>query len=126
MSNHSDSMLLEIVTKLKDGYQLEAIDAANKEIEKRNLSVEEISVAKEEIKDREVSQGELENEPLGSKQRFLFFICFWGIIPWAMAGTYKANGSIQKYKDAWRFMRYGFLTMVSFIVLTVVVLYLTR
>ncbi len=38
MAKKSDSELLEIVTKLKDDYQPEAVEAAKEEIKNRNLS----------------------------------------------------------------------------------------
>jgi len=43
----------------------------------------------------------------------MFFIFFWGVIPWAIAGTFKAKGFTKKYKDAWKFMFYGFLGFIG-------------
>ena len=107
MKEKSDSELLEIVTRLKDDYQPTAVIAAKKEIESRNLSTEQIEQAELEIKEIEVKNLEKENEPLGTGQKILFLLFFWGIIPWAMAGTFKTNGYVKKYKDAWKFMKIG-------------------
>ena len=81
MENKSDSELLEIVTKLKDDYQPDAVEAAKEEIENRNLSSEQIESAENEIKEKE-------NERLETGSRIMFFIFFWGIIPWLHASSY--------------------------------------
>lgn len=114
MSNRSDSELLEIVTKLRDDYQADAILAAEIEIKNRNLSTEQVENAKKEIKQKEINNQEKEDEPLGTGQKILFFIFFWGIIPWGMAGTFKADGFGRKYKEAWRFMKFGFFSFIGF------------
>lgn len=125
MAKRSDSELLEILTKLKDDYQPEAVAAAELEIKNRNLSTEQIESAEKEIKEKEISLTEKENEPLGTGQKILFFIFFWGVIPWGMAGTFKANGYLRKYKDAWKFMKYGLFTFIGFNALMFLIIYLT-
>ena len=107
MEQKSDSELLEIVTKLKDDYQPEAVAAAQNEIGKRNLSETQFEQAGFEIEEKERKNHEKENEPLSAGQKILFLIFFWGVIPWAMAGTFKADGYAKKYKDAWKFMKIG-------------------
>ena len=125
MIKKSDSELLEIVTKLKDDYQPEAVEAAKEEIKNRNLSDDNIKEAENEIKEKEIKIKDKENEPLETGQRIMFFIFFWGIIPWIMASTFKNNGFLKKYKDAWRFMKYGFLTFVGFVIVMFLLFYLT-
>jgi hypothetical protein len=125
MAKRSDSELLEIVTKLKDDYQPEAIIAAELEIKNRNLSTEQLENAEIEIKEKEISLAEKENEPLGTGQKILFFIFFWGVIPWGMAGTFKANGYLKKYKDAWKFMKYGLFAFLGFNAIMFLIIYLT-
>ncbi|WP_372647947.1 hypothetical protein [Draconibacterium sp.] len=107
MAQKSDSDLLEIVTKLKDDYQPEAVVAAQNEIEKRNLTGAQIEQTNLEIEEKEKKNHKREDEPLSAGQKMLFLIFFWGIIPWAMAGTFKADGYTKKYKDAWKFMKIG-------------------
>ena len=114
MVNRSDSELLEIVTKLRDDYQAEAIKAAEIEIENRNLSTVQVENAEKEIKQKEIKNQEKENEALGAGQKVLFFIFFWGIIPWGIAGTFKADGFERKYKEAWKFMKYGLFSFIGF------------
>ena len=125
MANRSDGELLEIVTKLKDDYQPEAVIAAELEIKNRNLSTEQLENAEIEIKEKEISLAEKENEPLGTGQKILFFIFFWGVIPWVMAGTFKANGYLKKYKDAWKFMKYGLFAFLGFNAIMFLIIYLT-
>jgi hypothetical protein len=79
MSQRTDSELLEIVTKLKNDYQPDAVHAAEIEIQKRNLSTDQIEKAKEEIIVKEQNLQARENEPLGAGQKVLFFIFFWGL-----------------------------------------------
>ncbi len=121
MVKKSDSELLEIVTKLKDDYQPEAIIAAENEIEKRNLSTDQIEQAEIELEEREQENLEKENEPLGIVQKILFLIFFWGVIPWAMAGTFRNNGYTKKYKDAWLFMKIGMGIFVGIPLLLVLI-----
>ena len=125
MAKRSDSELLEIVTKLKDDYQPEAVLAAELEIKNRNLSNEQLEKAKIEIKEKEISLAEKENEPLETGQKILFFIFFWGVIPWVIAGTFKADGYLKKYKDAWKFMKYGFFAFLVFNALILLMIYLS-
>ena len=121
MNKKSDSELLEIVTKLKDDYQPEAVEAANEEIKNRNLSDEKIKHAEKEIIEKKTKQKDKENEPLETVQRIMFFIFCWGVIPWLIASTFKNNGFLKKYKDAWRFMKYGFWAYVAFMAIVQIV-----
>ncbi len=107
MIKKSDSELLEIVAKLKDDYQPEAVLAAENEIKNRNLSATKIEQAEMVLKEKEKENLDKENEPLGIGQKILFLIFFWGVIPWVMAGTFKNNGYTRKYNDAWLFMKIG-------------------
>ncbi len=113
MAKRSDSELLEIVTKMKDDYQPEAVTAAEIELKNRNLSHEQLEKASVEIKEKEISISEKENVPLSSGQRVLFFLFFWGVIPWGMAGTFKVEGYQRKYKEAWKSMKYGLFTFLG-------------
>ena len=126
MAKRSDSELLEIVTKFKDNYQQEAVIAAELEIKNRNLSLEQIENAKNEIKGKEISLAGKESEPLGTGQKILFFIFFWGVIPWGMAGTFKANGYLKKYEDAWKSMKYGLFVFLGINAILLILNYVIR
>lgn len=121
MEQKSDSQLLEIVTKLKADYQPEAVVAAQNEIEKRNLTGEQIEQAEFELEVQTQKTFEHENEPLGIFPKILFFIFFWGIIPWGIAATYKADGYARKYKDAWKSMKTGIVVFVGIPMLILII-----
>jgi hypothetical protein len=112
MKEKSDGELIELVTKLKDDYQPAAVEAARKEIDERNLSTDQIETAESEIKERENTKLANAEQPLEAWQAILFVVFCWGIIPWAIAGTFKADGYHRKYKDAWKFMKIGLVTFV--------------
>jgi hypothetical protein len=113
MASKSDTDLIEIVTKLKNDYQPEAVKAAESEMQSRNLSVSDLEKVKEGVQKKEKALIERENEPLGIIQKILFLIFFWGIIPWAMASTFKNDGYKKKYKDAWKFMKIGIAIFIG-------------
>ncbi len=117
MSKRTDSELVEIVTKNRADYQAEAIVAAEIEIKKRNLTIEQIEVAKNEITNKEAKKEAQENEPLTIVQKILFSIFFWGVFPWLIAMRFKADGYTKKYRDAWKFIKYGFLGLIIFLIL---------
>jgi len=64
MKTKSDSDLVEIVTKLRDDYQLDAIVAAETELKIRNISPDNIEHLKSEIeqKHNKKSQNEIDND----------------------------------------------------------------
>lgn len=125
MSDYSDSKLIEIVTKLKDEYQPEAVEAANAEIKKRGLSQGRIDQAKKELKQKEEDERKKADTPLEPSAKILFLVFFWGVIPWIIASTYKNDGYLRKYKEAWRYILiglgvYGALFVVLMIVVSIV------
>lgn len=107
MAGKSDADLIEIVTKLRDDYQPGAVTAAEAELKSRNLSAEQIALAGVEIRGKETEKQLKADEPLGTGQKILFLLFFWGVIPWAMAGTFKSKGYIKKYREAWLYMKIG-------------------
>lgn len=122
MAKKSDAELLEIVGKLREDYQAKAVEAAEIEIENRNLSIEQLEEAQQEIQEKEAVLLSKEQEPLDIGQKILFLLFFWGVIPWAIAGTFKNNGYLKKYKDAWKFMKIGmaiFIGIPLLLILTV-------
>ncbi len=122
MASKSDGELLEIITKLKDDYQPAAVEAAQQEFESRNLSSAQLERAEVQIKEKESIEIEKANAPLETGQKILFLLFFWGVLPWSMAGTFKAKGYIKKYKDAWKFMKIGALVFWGIPVLILIIL----
>ncbi len=112
MQQATNSELLEITTTLRNDYQHEAVLAAEIELKKRNLSLEKYNLANKEIKDKEYDDNIKNEENLETVYKILFFVFFFGIITWMLAGTYKRDGYLKKSKDAWRFMKYGLLSFI--------------
>ncbi len=119
MNEKADYELLEIVTKLKDDYQLEAVEAAKKELESRNLDNTEKKKAQSQLERKGQINDNIKQKPLEVGYKILFFFFGWGVIPWLIASTYKVKGFDKKYKDAWRFIIYGVLTYFVLTVLTI-------
>jgi len=119
MEQRSDAELLEITTKLRDDYQPEALEAAEYELKKRNLSQEQIINAEKEI---EIKNNEIlnkENAPLQIYWKILTFI-FPAILNLVIAGTFKADGYNKRFKDAWKWTFYGF----GFYVVVIIIIFL--
>ena len=106
MEKRSDFELIEIVTKLRNDYNPEAVKAAEIEIEKRNLSIDQIELVKEEIKLKDKALEEKANKPLQTHWKVLTF-AIPGILSLILAGTFKADGYDRRFKEAWRWTLYG-------------------
>jgi len=125
MSNRSDGELIEIVSKLQDDYQPEAVEAAYKEIKKRGLSQKQVAEAKLEIERKKQKDKQKENASLESSAKILFFVFFWGVIPWLIVSTYKNKGYVRKYKEAWKYMLFGLFFFVAFSFLMIIIINFT-
>jgi hypothetical protein len=107
MEQRTDSELMEILTKDRDEYQPEALKAAEAELEKRKLTVDQIESAKQKVKTKEQSIKDKANMPLGIGWKLLtFFIP--GILNFLIARTLKTEGYDRKWKEAWHWTFYGF------------------
>ena len=107
MAGKTNVELLEIITVLQDDYQAEALEAANQELKNRNLSDSDREIAEQDLAGKQDAIVAREEEPLDPVQKILFAVFCWGIIPWAMAGTFKTSGYRRKYKQAWKSMYIG-------------------
>jgi len=114
MSKRTDSELLKILTDSVDDYQPAALEAAKSELTKRNLTTEQISLAKNEIEqDRNVKDIRA-NEKLGAGWKLLTFV-FPGLIQLVFSGTFKSDGYDRKAKELVKWTFYGFAFYVSLI-----------
>lgn len=82
MNEKADYELLEIVTKLKDDYQLEAVEAAKKELESRNLDNTEIKKAQSQLERKEEIKNNIKQKPLEPGYKILFFLLNTPIPTW--------------------------------------------
>jgi hypothetical protein len=115
MSQKSDEQLLKIVARPGD-YQPEAFEAAQREITKRNLSMDRIEVAKSEVIQEEKISTAKAHEPLeGSYKALSFFLP--GIIALMLSSALRTNGYERKASDLVRWTVFGFgfyITIVIF------------
>lgn len=106
MTQRTDSDLMEIVTINREEYQPEAMAAAEAELKKRELTIEQIKSAEHDVKIKADFKAEIADRPLGIGWKMItFFIP--GIINILIAGTLKAEGYERKWKEAWHWTFYG-------------------
>jgi hypothetical protein len=74
MSKRTNEELIKVVTVDRDGYQPTAIEAAEKEIEKRNIDVRRIDELKTVFSKLADEQKQIENNKVSSLTRFLHFV----------------------------------------------------
>jgi hypothetical protein len=106
MAKRSDHELIEILSINKDDYQPDAIEAAEREFAKRNLSVETVELAKQEIEEKHWIIEDKANMPLEPHWKILTCI-FPGFLNIIIGGTFKADGYDRKFSELIRFTLYG-------------------
>jgi len=108
MSKRTNAELLRILNVERNDFKAEAVIAAEEELVKRNLTSEQVELAKEE---GETSQQFFENkanEPLRLIWKILTAI-FPGVIPQLIVfGILKADGYHRKARELVRWTFYGF------------------
>jgi hypothetical protein len=107
MADRSDAELLNILTNQRDDYQPEAIQAAEIEYKKRNLSEDQINIAQKEIEIVNEQVLEKANQKLETIWKAIAFI-FPGILLLIFSGTFKADGYDKKAKELIKWTLYGF------------------
>lgn len=106
MSQKSDEQLLKIIARPQD-YQPEALEAAQSEVAKRNLSSDRIEVAKKEvIKQENISQAKAAIPLEGGYKALSFF--FPGIVVLMLSSALRASGYDKKANDLVRWTVFGF------------------
>jgi hypothetical protein len=112
MSKRTDVEVFKIATQTESGFELLAIEAAQKELAKRNLSAEQISALHSEIEQEQTRNLDKANEPLDYQQRILtMFIP--GIVVIFLWGVYKREGYHRKSKDLIWWTIYGFFFYIG-------------
>jgi hypothetical protein len=106
MSLKSDEQLLKVIARPQD-YQPEALEAAQREAAKRNLSSDRVEVAKKEVvRKKNISQAKAAVPLEGGYKALSFFLP--GIIAIMLASALRAKGYEKKANDLVRWTVFGF------------------
>lgn len=117
MSERSDEQLIEIVTRQRNDYQPQALEAAEKELERRNLSTEILRGADQRIAQKNEAVAEKANKPLGPVPKALAFL-FPGFIFFLAMLLFKADGYDRRSRELGRWTLYGvgfYLALIALI-----------
>ena len=107
MSKRTDAELIKIVNEQRNDYQPEALEAAEQELQMRNLSSEQVQEAVQENETKKQIETEKANVKLGSGWKILSII-FPGIIQVIFAGIFKVDDYHRKASELTRWTLYGF------------------
>jgi uncharacterized membrane protein YcjF (UPF0283 family) len=116
MAKRTNAQLIAVINSPIGDYKPEAVEAAKAEYENRGLSEEQIVSANKEIEEKQESDDFKANQPLSSNRRF-FAAIFPGLILFAFAGLYKAEGYTRKAKELQTWTVYGFCFYAGVIIL---------
>ena len=119
MRKRTDADLIKILNSPQGDYQPDALEAAQREFERRSLSEAQITTANQEIVQEQEFDEIKANTPLDTSAKILAFI-FPGIILLIFSGTYKADGYYRKAKELVRWTLYGFGAYFGFVFLMAV------
>ena len=98
MSERTDEELIKIVTIERDGYQPLGVEAAESEIEKRNIDTSQFEKIREKAKVEKEQKEKINSYVAGSGIRFLNFIIdfiIWLIIAGILTFPLNANNGTQ-------------------------------
>lgn len=117
MAGTPNEELLDIVTRLRNDYQPEAIVAAETELKKRNLGNEQLLTAKQKVEQKVKGIEERANEPLSTSEKLLsFFLPFRGLL--LTVTNYHKDGYETKLKQLTQWRLFG----VVFYILLILIL----
>lgn len=120
MAKQSDEALIKIVTGPDDVYQPEAMEAAKREFQKRNLSAEKIEETKVKLKEVEKVKDHKAKLPLALGWRLLAFF-FPGVLILFLSGLLKTEGYEKKAQDLATWTIYGFGFYLGLVILMTVI-----
>ncbi len=90
------------------GFEEDYVEAAKAEIQRRGISTNTVENLRAEIDEEKIVEDGKADEPLSPFARVLFLIfgALW--ITWIATAVLKSRGYDQKFRDAWRWILYGF------------------
>jgi hypothetical protein len=106
MANRTYDELHEIVGKLRDEYEPEAVAAAEAEVEKRNLAGEKVQPIEKDTRTKKQLKDEKANEPLQTHWKILTLL-LPGLLNLMIADELKAEGYERKHREIWNWFFYG-------------------
>lgn len=106
MAQRTDADLLEIATTARDDYQDEALEAAEAELSRRDLTPEIVEAAEQQLEEKRQESANRASEPLSAHWKALTFV-FPGVANLFIALAVKSEGYERKYREAWRWTLYG-------------------
>jgi hypothetical protein len=109
-----------VLTVDKDNYLPEALEAANEEFEKRNLSPEKISSLTNEVTEKKEIENKKANEPLDIAIKIATFL-FPLFITLILSAYYKAGGYDRKARELAAWTLYGFCFYAAILLIILLV-----
>lgn len=115
MAKETDAELVKIINVLRNDYQPAAVEAAEREFARRNLSAEQIKAAWVELQEMEEVRVQKETEPLSGNWKAALFL-FPGLSN-IFALAFFADGYHTKGKDFFKWAFYGMCFYAGLILL---------
>jgi hypothetical protein len=119
MAKRSYTELHDIVGKLRNEYEPEAVVAAEAEVQRRNLGGEKIEQKENIIKKYKQSIAEKANAPLQIHWKILTLL-FPGLLNLIIADELKENGYERQYKEIWLWFFYGAAFYIGILILVLI------
>ena len=119
MAKRTDEELIQILVIDKENYLPEALVAAEKEFQRRNLQSDQFTSIVEHLSRKKEQDNIRSNEPLfaGIKIATFLFPLFITLI---LSGYYKAGGYDRKARDMAKWTLYGFCFYFLIVILVIV------
>lgn len=100
MSEHTDELLIKIVTVDREKYQPYAIEAAENEISLRGIDAKTIDIITAELKDGQERRNQFNSKKVGSLTRFFNFLvdfAIWLAIAYVLTSPINARNETHLY-----------------------------
>jgi len=119
MAKRTYAELHEIVGKLRNEYEPEAVVAAEAEVARRNLAGEKIEPKENIFRTQKKSIADKANAPLQIPWKIITFL-IPGLLILLFADDLKAEGYERRYKEVWRWFFYGAGFYIGLLILLVI------